>query len=149
MTERARKTAAVILLSVAAATEYYKQNPQPAPTPTPGGELVLKFSGPTARSDASIVEHLSAEIADAIEYDGELSKPRMVAAVQFDDLRTQAREFRCRGERIGERQPEVNAAVHKYLDETLGESGGPVTPEQRAKWVSAYREISRAARVSQ
>lgn len=147
MRDRTRKTAAVFLLAAAAATEYYKQSPPPAPSPD--GGLVLRFSGPTARQDASIVEHLSAEIADVIEYDGGLEKPRMVAAVQFDDLRTQAREFRCRGERIGERQPEVNTAVHKYLDERLGESGGPVTPEQRQKWVDAYREISRAARVSQ
>lgn len=146
MTDGTRKSAAVVLIAVAAAAQYYED--KPAPAPTPDGGLVLKFSGPTAAQDASTVEHLAGEIADVIEWDGKLDKPRMTAAVHFDDLRTLAREFRCRGERIGERQPDVNAAVHKYLDEQLGESGGPVTPEQRQKWVDCYREIKRAARVA-
>lgn len=147
MREDIRKPAAAVLIAAAVATQYYEQAPEPAPPPTPGG-LVLKFQGPTASQDARIVEHLTAEIADVIELDGKCEKPRMSAGVHFDDLRTQAREFRCRGERIGERQPEVNAAVHKYLDDQLGESGGPVTPEQRQKWIDAYREISKAARVA-
>lgn len=147
MNDGTRKSAAAILLAAAAATQYYE--PQPDPAPTPDGDLVLKFAGPTASQDARIVEHLAGEIADVIEWDGKQEKPRLTAGVHFDDLRTQAREFRCRGERIGERQPDVNAAVHKYLDEQLGESGGPVTPEQRQKWVDCYREIERAAGVSQ
>lgn len=146
MTDGTRKTAAVVLIAAAAAAQYYED--KPAPSPTPDGGLVLKFSGPTAAQDANVVQHLAGEIADVIEWDGKLDKPRMAAAVHFDDLRTLAREFRCRGERIGERQPDVNAAVHKFLDEQLGEAGGPVTPEQRQKWVDCYREIERAAGVA-
>lgn len=145
MTDSSRKSAAAMLIAAAAASQFFAE----PPAPRPDGSLVLKFDGPTASQDAGIVKHLAGEIADVIEWDGKLDKPRMTAGVHFDDLRTQAREFRCRGERIGERQPGVNAAVHKFLDSQLGESGGPVTPEQRQKWVDCYREIERAAGVAQ
>lgn len=134
-----RKKAAAAILAVAVVSQMLSDAPQP------DGGLVLKFVGPTAAHDRSVVKHLAGEIADVIEWDGKLDKPRMTAGVHFDDLRTQAREFRCRGERIGSRQQAVNEAVHKYLLEQLGDSGGPVTPEQRQKWVDCYREIERAA----
>lgn len=139
MQDANRKKAAAAILAVAVVAQMLSDQPQP------DGGLVLKFVGPTAAQDRSVVRHLAGEIADVIEWDGKLDKPRMTAGVHFDDLRTQAREFRCRGERIGERQQAVNEAVHKYLLEQLGDSGGPVTPEQRQKWVDCYREIERAA----
>jgi hypothetical protein len=64
--------------------------------------------------------------------------------VAFDDLRIAAREARLRGESLGSRQPKVKEAIHTYLDETVGTSGGPVTPADRAKWVAAMQDISRA-----
>lgn len=139
MQDANRKKAAAAILAVAVVAQMLSDQPQP------DGGLVLKFVGPTAAQDRSVVRHLAGEIADVIEWDGKLDKPRMTAGVHFDDLRTQAREFRCRGERIGSRQQAVNEAVHKYLLEQLGDSGGPVTPEQRQKWVDCYREIERAA----
>lgn len=139
MQDANRKKAAAAILAVAVVAQMLADQPQP------DGGLVLKFVGPTAAQDRSVVRHLAGEIADVIEWDGKLDKPRMTAGVHFDDLRTQAREFRCRGERIGSRQQAVNEAVHKYLLEQLGDSGGPVTPEQRQKWVDCYREIERAA----
>ena len=139
MQDANRKKAAAAILAVAVVAQMLSDQPQP------DGGLVLKFVGSTAAQDRSVVRHLAGEIADVIEWDGKLDKPRMTAGVHFDDLRTQAREFRCRGERIGSRQQAVNEAVHKYLLEQLGDSGGPVTPEQRQKWVDCYREIERAA----
>jgi hypothetical protein len=144
MTDGTKKLAAVALVAAAVLSQGFDGVPQPEPD----GGLVLKFAGVTAAGDARIVANMAGEIADCIEYDGKRDKPRMTAATHFDDLRTWAREFRCRGERIGDRQPAVNEAVHKYLDQQLGESGGPVTPEQRQKWIDAYREISRAASVA-
>lgn len=144
-----RKVAAAGIVAVALAANALESRPLPLP-PAPDGGLVLSglFAGPTAGSDARIVEHLSAEIADCIEADGRSEKPRLSAGIHLDDLRTRAREFRCRGESIGDRQPAVSQAVAKFLDEAVGNSGGPVTPEQRAKWVDAYREIARAASVA-
>lgn len=123
-----------------------KEAPHPAP-PQPSGAIVLKglFTGPEAVQDAAIVAAMSGEIADEIDWDGKQKKPKMVAAVQFDALRVRVREFRVRGVSIGERQPAVRDAVKEFLDRQVGVSGGPVSPEQRAKWVQAYREISRAA----
>lgn len=139
----ARKLVAVGLVFAAVAVNSI----EPRPVPQPDNGLVLQglFTGPTALPDARIVQHLSGEIADCLELDGKAEKPRLSAGVHFDELRTAARAFRCRGESIGVRQPAVSQAVGKFLDEAVGNSGGPVTPEQRAKWVAAYREIERAA----
>ena len=87
---------------------------------------------------------LCAELADCIEYDGSHDQ-RLKTGVAFDELRIAAREMRCRGESIGARQPAVRDAVHKFLDDAVGSSGGPVTPESRAAWVAALRDLSRAA----
>lgn len=145
-----RKLAAVGLVIAALAVNAIENSPAPAPSPAPDGAIVLQglFSGPTALSDARTVQHLSEEIADAIEQDGNKEKPRLAAGVHFDDLRVTAREFRCRGESIGDRQPAVAAAVGKFLEQAVGNSGGPVNAEQRAKWIAAYREIARAASVA-
>lgn len=142
----ARKIVAVGLVFAAVAVNSIETKP----VPQPDHGLVLRglFAGPTALSDARTVQYLSGEIADCIEIDGKSEKPRLSAGVHFDELRTAARAFRCRGESIGERQPAVSQAVGKFLDATVGNSGGPVTAEQRAKWVAAYREIERAASAS-
>jgi hypothetical protein len=87
---------------------------------------------------------LTAEVGDCIEYDGTRPDPRLKTGVAFDDLRIAAREARLRGESLGSRQPKVKEAIHTYLDETVGTSGGPVTPTDRAKWVAAMKDISRA-----
>jgi len=46
---------------------------------------------------------------------------------------------------IGARQPAARDAIRVYLEEQVGTAGGPVTPEQRAKWVAALRDIGREA----
>lgn len=137
-----------IALALLAGWSYFSGNsaPQPVP-PQPSGAITLKglFTGQDAVQDAATVAAMTGEIADELEWDGKQEKPKMTAAVQFDSLRVRVREFRARGVSIGERQPAVRDAVKEFLDRQVGVSGGPVTPEQRAKWVQAYREISRAA----
>jgi hypothetical protein len=103
-----------------------------------------KFIGPSAASDAATFSALCAELADCIEYDGQHDQ-RLKTGVAFDELRIAAREMRCRGESIGARQPQVRDSVHKFLDDAVGSSGGPVTPESRAAWVAALRDLARAA----
>jgi hypothetical protein len=87
---------------------------------------------------------LCGELAECIDYDGKHDQ-RLKTGVAFDELRIAAREMRCKGESIGARQPAVRDAVHKFLDDSVGSSGGPVTPESRAAWVSALRDLARAA----
>jgi len=142
------KHVAVLALVVAAAIAFMpsKATPTPQPVPVPPDAFTLrgKFVGERAASDAIIMSELCASLADCIEYDGQHDQ-RLKTGVAFDDLRIAAREMRCKGESIGARQPQVRDAVHKFLDDSVGSSGGPVTPESRAAWVAALRDLSRAA----
>jgi len=137
---------AALLVAAAIAFMPSKSAPAPTPIPVPPDAFTLrgKFIGPSAASDAATFSALCAELADCIEYDGSHDQ-RLKTGVAFDELRIAAREMRCRGESIGARQPQVRDAVHKFLDDAVGSSGGPVTPESRAAWVSALRDLSRAA----
>lgn len=143
------KHVAVVALLVAAAISFIPirsstPTPEPAPVPPDAFSLRGKFVGPTAADDSATMSALCGELADCIEYDGSHDQ-RLKTGVAFDDLRIAAREMRCKGESIGARQPQVRDAVHKFLDDAVGSSGGPVTPESRAAWVSALRDLSRAA----
>ena len=143
------KHVAVLALVVAAAISFMPNRsstptPDPAPAPPDAFSLRGKFIGPTAAEDAATMSALCGELADCIEYDGS-HEQRLKTGVAFDDLRIAARDMRCKGESIGARQPQVRDAVHKFLDDAVGSSGGPVTPESRAAWVSALRDLSRAA----
>jgi hypothetical protein len=139
---------AAIALLIAAVIAFAPSRPAPAPGPAPAPPdaftLRGKFIGPSAAADASTMAALCAELADCIEYDGNHDQ-RLKTGVAFDDLRVAAREMRCKGESIGARQPQVRDAVHRFLDDAVGSSGGPVTPESRAAWVSALRDLARAA----
>lgn len=120
-------------------------SPQPTPAPEPDGlNLRGKFIGTTAAADAATLAALCDELAAVIEWDGMQESPRLRSGVAFDELRVAAREARCRGESIGHRQPKVRDAIHGYLDQAVGNAGGPVAPEQRARWIAAYRELGRA-----
>lgn len=140
---------AAAAICVAALVSYsWRQTPEaPTPVPAPPDAFTLrgKFVGPTAADDAAMLSALLSELADCIERDGTLHDPRLRTGVAFDDLRVAAREARMRGESLGARQPAVRDAIHRFLDSAVGTSGGPVTPESRAAWVSAYRDLARAA----
>ena len=138
---------AALLAAIALLAMTVDGKPGPKPPPDPEGRLQLRglFVGPTAGDDAITIACLCAELADVIAWDGRLDKPRLSTGVAFDDLRIAARESRMRGVSIGERQPHVRDAIHEFLDEQVGVSGGPVSDEDRKAWVAAYREIARAA----
>jgi hypothetical protein len=142
------KHLAAVALLVAAAIAFMPAKPAPTPQPVPippdAFTLRGKFIGPTAAEDAATMSALCGELAECIEYDGK-NDQRLKTGVAFDELRIAAREMRCKGESIGARQPQVRDAVHKFLDDSVGSSGGPVTPESRAAWVAALRDLARAA----
>jgi hypothetical protein len=72
-------------------------------------------------------------------------EPFLKTGVSFDELRVRARLLLCRGASLGEKHPRARDAIKAYLDQHAGTSGGPVSPEQRARWIAAYRDVSRAA----
>jgi hypothetical protein len=134
-------------LAVAAIVSAMAKPSTPTPAP-PAGDIVLagKFAGPTAAADAAVTAGMFLELADELAYDSERAGgPHLTTGVAFDDLRTRAFDLRCRGQKIGDRQPRVREAIKGYLDTKVGVSGGPVGPEQRTAWVAAFREIGRAA----
>lgn len=141
-----KHVAAVALLAAAVVLFPWGSGTDEA-TPPPSGPLDLtgRWVGVSASSDAATVGALCQELADEIEWDGTLSSPMFSTGVAIDDLRRRARELRCRGQSIGERQPQARDLIAAYLDDRVGTSGGPVTAEQRAAWVAALRDIGRAA----
>lgn len=137
-------------LLAAAAVAWSSSGPAPAPTPAPGpapGGLNLRgtFVGPDAAADAATVSALMEELASEIEWDGMQPEQLIRTGVAVDDLRQRARELRCRGVSLGEKHPRAREAIKAHLDATAGISGGPLTPPQRSAWISAYRDIARAA----
>lgn len=136
---------------VAAAVLTANVAPRPAPRPGPGpapGPLSLVFEGPTAAEDAATLASLTSEYADFLEADGRLDKPRLSTGAQFDTFRVVARDLRCGGEKIGDRQHAVRDEIERFLTDRLGTSGGPVDAAKRQAWVDAYRAISEACRAS-
>lgn len=145
-----RQLAAAALVAAAVAWHYLgrpEAAPAPEPTPAPPAGLDLRgvFRGPTAAEDAATIGGLCLELADEIDWDGAQAEPFLKTGVAFDELRTRARELRCRGVSIGERQPAARDAIHAYLDQAVGVAGGPVSPEQRQRWVNAFRDVGKAA----
>jgi hypothetical protein len=138
-----RYAAAAALLGVALVVGL---SAKPSPAPSPAGlSLAGLFTGSTAGDDALLLSALTGELAAVIEWDGQQKQPRLTSGVALDELRTTAREIRMRGVSLGERQPRVRDAVANYLQQQVGTDGGPLTPEQRAKWVAAFRVIEGAA----
>ena len=137
------------LLLVAAFVSFSlskKVDPSP-PEPKPPASFTLKgrFTGQTAADDAMLVSAMTAELADEIAWDGTLQKPTLTTGVAIDELRRRLREMRCRGESIGERQPQARDAIARHLDIAVGNAGGPIDEAKRAAWVKALGEISEAA----
>lgn len=143
----ARYIIACVLLGIGLLSAFSSREAGPTPVPV-NGDVVLagKFAGPTAAADAAMTAGMFSELADELEYDGlRAGGPHLTTGVAFDDLRTRAFDLRCRGQKIGDRQPRARDAIKSYLTAQVGVSGGPVSPEQRAEWVKSFREIGRAA----
>jgi len=103
------------------------------------------FVGPDAAADAATTAGLIGELADKIEIDGQKAEPRLKTGVAFDDLRTAARDVRCNGQTLGSKHPRVRDAIKAHLNAAVGDSGGEVDADRRARWVQALRDIEAAA----
>ena len=139
--------AALLLAAALAWRSSGSTEPTPAPGPAPDAAIVLRgaFVGPEAATDAATVSAMFDELAAEVEWDAMQAEPIIRTGVAFDDLRVRAFDLRLRGVSLGERYPRARSTIKDYLDRTAGTSGGPLTPAQRSAWVSAYREVARAA----
>jgi hypothetical protein len=123
------------------------RSPTPAPTPP---DSPISFAGlwsahPDAAADIARVEALFDEIAADVEWDANEPEPDITTGIAFDELRTRAFDMRLKGDSIGERHPRVRAEIKRYLDSVAGTSGGPLTPEAKARWITAFRTVAREA----
>jgi hypothetical protein len=144
-----RRHYAAIALGAAALISYASRSPaSPQPTPAPDAtklDLRGTFVGPDAAADAATTACMCNELADELEWDSMQGEPFYKTGVAFDELRVRTRIMRCKGASLGEKHPRARAAIEEFLNAAAGTSGGPLTPEQRAKWIAAYREVGRAA----
>lgn len=141
---------AIGLLALACVV-WYTENavppaPEPQPEPVPVAlDLRGKFVGETAFQDAAAVCAICDEIARELEWDGTQAEPFFKTGVAFDELRIRTRKMLMKGESLGDRHPLARQEIEQYLNDNAGTSGGPLTPEARARWVAAYRDVARAA----
>lgn len=121
--------------------------PTPAPTPP---DSPISFAGlwsahPEAAADIAKLEALFDEIAADVAWDSDQAEPDITTGIAFDELRTRAFDLRLKGDSIGDRHPRVRAEIKRYLDSVAGTSGGPLTPETKARWITAFRTVAREA----
>jgi hypothetical protein len=137
---------AAAALVAAAAVAFAWPGPDESPPPPPPVPAALSLVGKfTSASDAAITAALTAELADELEWDGGQPDPAIKTGQQVELLRTRARELRCAGEHLGERNPAAREAIGAFLDAKAGKAGGALTPASRASWVEAFRQIAKAS----
>ena len=139
---------AAAALVAAAALTYANRPSEGTPTPPPVPEtldLRGRFVGMDAARDAATVAAMCSELADEIEWDAGQPEPFIKTGVAFDELRIRTRLLRCQGVSLGTKHPLARDAIEAYLNAKAGMSGGPLTPESRARWVAAYRDVANAA----
>ena len=114
--------------------------------PPAGPDLVKAFATNDNRTEARQHAHVFATIcssvADYLEYDGTRSEPLIKTGVQIDELRRALRQTRTKGWSFLASYPDLAKPLEDYLSAQLGTSGGPIDAAQRAKWVTAMRQVS-------
>ena len=132
------------------AAAYYLSTTAQTPDKKPDGPVVIDIApllqGDTAAEDCALIAAMCEEVSQVIEWDGMQPEPLLTTGTALDAFRTRTRKFLCRGESIGDRQPDVRDAIATFLDDRLGNSGGEVSQLQRAEWVRAYKDIAESAR---
>lgn len=137
----------IVLLAAAAGLFFFGRSAGTPALPQPAGpDLVQAFATNDDRAQAHA--HAQAfgaicfSLADVLEYDGALEAPRIKSGVQVDDLRRWTRENHLAGRSFAAKYPGLKSAVEQHLTQALGTAGGNLSPEQRAKWVTAFRELA-------
>ena len=146
--EKSIVLAALLAVAAIAAVVEFAPRSGGDTRPEPGLNLRGKFIGPNAAEDAAAFAGLCRGIADALQADGQKSSPRITTGVQLEDVRVAAAEGRFLPRALTREQPHATAAAGKYLDDTVGTSGGPLDATRRAQWVEAYRTLAEAAEES-
>ena len=147
MTDRQKYiiTAALAGGAVLAACVEFWPRPTHRPTPAAGLDLRGKFIGPSAPEDAAAFAGLCHGVAEALEKDSAAASPRITTGAQLEDVRIATSEGMFLPKSFTREQPHVAAAAGRFLDETVGTSGGPVDQAAKGKWADAMRKLAKAA----
>lgn len=137
--------AGLLLLAALAGVVEFSPRSTDDVRPENGLDLRGKFIGANAAEDAAAFAGLCRGIADALQADGQKPTPRITTGVQLEDIRVAAAEGRFLPRALSREQPHATAAAGRYLDDTVGTSGGPLDATARAKWVAAYRALAESA----
>lgn len=138
-----------VFVTACLAVWLFRSDASPGASTPDGPDLVQVFrtsdDAAQARRDAWTFATLCSSLADQIEYDGQLSQPRLRTGVQLDDLRRWAREYRLEGRSFSAEYPALPQTVRDFLDSQVGTAGGPIDAAQRTRWITALRTLSRCA----
>lgn len=141
-----RQPSLLPLLVVAGVAALLGQQP-PAPGPVPSGpDLGAAFrtndDRAEARQHARVFATICGSLADYLEYDGSRTQPLIKTGVQIDEFRRGLRQTRTKGWSFLTTYPELGPAVEQFLTREVGTSGGPISAEQRQKWITAMRQLA-------
>lgn len=109
-----------------------------------------KVDRQSARVHAESLAGFCASTADAIEFDGTVTPPRIDTARKLIEMRTLARHYREKGGSYGELYPTMGPAIQEFMaarcgrDEQDGKDENTMTPELRHKYVDAFSGLSAA-----
>lgn len=135
-----------VLIAWLAWPRYQDRIDDPVP---PGQDLLQDMRRQShaaqARQDARMLAAVCRSIASVLEYDGRLEQPAIRTGVQADALRRLTRELALSGQSFRSRYPHWPEIIGRFLEQHLGTDGGPLSAEQRQRWVAAYRQLADAA----
>ena len=118
---------------------------QPVPSDAPNMLDVFRTHADPkqAKSHAHLASGLFRALAEGLEFDA--TGPGKVKTGEHADLlRQYQRVYFARGFRFDEHYPRFGEVVAAFLKLRVGDSGGALEPDRRARWVSAYRDLAAA-----
>lgn len=142
---------AIVAIGLAAALHF---SPASTPPATPAGTAVLAAfekgsDRGSARTHAAELAEISAAAADVLEFDFQSEKSRIRTGQHVHDLRLTIRDYRLAGWSFLKQYPALQDVLDTHFNAHVGRAAGPLTNEQRTKWVQAFRELADAARYAE
>jgi hypothetical protein len=136
---------AIVLAFLYTAQQHKAADKKPSSTSILAGVFSTNDNADDAAKDAKAFSELCYSIATDLEVDSKLKTPFYKFAVQYDDLRRRARTYMYNGHALSEKYPKLVTAVQDHMLAKVGDAGGPVSEEQRAKWIVAFKELGAGA----
>lgn len=127
--------------------------PSPAPSPIPapvGGPDILRVLAKNpdkaqAQKHAEYLQRIGERCAKCIEADGRVSAPRIKTGGNAASYRRDLRLWLMDGESFTPQYPDLAPLLGGYLDQAVGKTDGPLSADDRQRWVAAMKVIGNNA----